>query len=53
MSYIKFNIMIKCCFSGGSSVINHIDSSMVDLNFIPIFVQFCSKKKLNGETKND
>lgn len=53
MRYIKLNIMIKCCFSGGSSANNHNDSSMVDLNFIPIFVRFCSKEEINGEVKND
>lgn len=53
ISYIKFNIMIKRCFSGGCSAINHIESSMVDLNFIPIFVQFSSKIEINGEFKND
>lgn len=45
--------MIKRCFSGGCSAINHIESSMVDLNFIPIFVQFSSKIEINGEFKND
>jgi hypothetical protein len=51
MSYIKFNIMIKCCFSGGSSAINQKNSSIVDPNFVPIFVQVCPKKELNGEFK--
>lgn len=43
-SSIKFIIMIKRCFSGGSSAINHNDSSMVDPIFIPIFAQFYLKK---------
>lgn len=51
MSYIKFNIMIKRCFSGGGSAINHNDSSMVDLIFIPISGSFCPEENIKGDFK--